>query len=124
MNLDNKVSNVVKDIVLKQEINKILEREIDTDITKEDMSKITKLRIGCESIFDTSSLKYAVNIKFLELFRCNITNIDLSNNINLEYLSLYNNKITNIDLSNNINLREIYLVNNKILLFVTNKQLI
>ena len=81
--------SVISDIYLREAINRSLRRDSNTDISKEDLKKIKKLRAKGMSIRDLSGLEFAVNLTKLDLSYNPITELEqLSTLRKLIYLNI------------------------------------
>jgi len=73
-------------------------------VTTANISGVTSLDVASQNIYDLTGIEDFSNLKYLECYENNITQIDLSQNINLEHLHCGANQLTNLDISNNLDL--------------------
>ena len=67
-----------------------------------------------QQINDLTGIETFINLRGLEAFKNQITQVDLSNNKKLEELNISDNKLTTLDVSNNIDINRIACVRNQL----------
>ena len=94
--------------------NYIKNVEPDYLLTDEEYESINYMDCNSMGIKDVTGIEKLTNLQELDIYKNEISNMNLNNNKKLYYLNADKNKLTNMDLSNNIELNSIYLANNKI----------
>ncbi|MGL5714283.1 MAG: leucine-rich repeat domain-containing protein [Paraclostridium sp.] len=112
----------IQDVNLKKEINKVLGKNLYSDITKTELESITSLKIDSgnidqgNKISNLEGIQYCKNLKELEIITSDISDISvLETMINLESLFIVNSNISDMSaVSKLTNLRSLGLSQNQI----------
>ncbi|XZM35304.1 putative mucin/carbohydrate-binding domain-containing protein (plasmid) [Clostridium perfringens] len=107
----------IPDVNLKEELNKNLNQDLSSEITKEQLNSLTgELNLNNKNISDLTGIENCINITNLQLENNKITNLlPLQNMSNLNEINLNKNKIKNVSfIANLTNLHKLSLNNNNI----------
>jgi hypothetical protein len=80
----------------------------DGEIQESEAEVILWLNVETEDIVSLEGIQSFINLKYLDCFRNDITNLDVTQNPNLEVLNCAENSMSNLDVSRNPNLRILF----------------